>query len=126
MCDVVKPLDDLLLAFYYSLTMYSIGIILTVTIGRIYQPIVIICGLIILTPLTLLFTDIENNYVEIFYGLICPLFNGIVGLLHGYNFKNTFSLNKIRLGGGDDEKLGEILKNKEKESQSDIWCCCIK
>lgn len=121
MSIILRPMSENLLAFYYSLTMYSIGIIISVATGKIDSSYIIITLLVIITPLTLLFTSIENEYIDIYYGLICPLINGIIGACHGYYLKIVFSFNRIKIG---NDKLGDIIKTSQNDTHTDKCCCC--
>jgi hypothetical protein len=122
--DTLKPIDNVLLSFYYSLTSYSIGIILPIVTrkeDRILNFLVMIV-VIILTPLTLLFTDIENRYIDEFYLLLCPLFNGIIGIAHGHYLRKIFSLNLIKIG---DDKLGDIIRIKYDDNINKYFFCLL-
>jgi hypothetical protein len=77
--------------------------------------------IVIITPLTLLFTDFKNVTVNYIYLIICPLINGIIGTYHGYYFSHLFNINKIFVG---EDRLGIIVRNIE-ERDKDL-CCCIE
>lgn len=116
----LTPIGNDLLIYYYSLTSYSIGILLSIITGRFFITYCILSVIVIITPLTLLFTDFKNITVNYIYLIICPLINGIIGTYHGYSLSHLFNINKIFVG---EDRLGNIVRNIEKDKN---LCCCIE
>ena len=90
MNETLKPMDDMRLGYYYILLAYSFGLIFNTIFLNIYKTISLLFCIILLAPLTLMFTDNENYYTNIIITLLFPALYGLLGIFESYLLKFLF------------------------------------
>jgi hypothetical protein len=116
MNETLKPMDDIRLRFYYALMSYSIGLISFISIQNPFTVLVLDLLIIIITPLTLLFTDEENIYVEITITIIFPTLTLLLGIFKGYIFIKIYNYYFIKKNTDDNTNIADddVVKKKSK------------
>jgi hypothetical protein len=112
--ETLKPMDDMRLGYYYILLAYSFGLIFNTLFLNIYKTISLLFCIIILAPLTLMFTDNENYYTNIIITLLFPALYGLLGILESYLLKFLF-LKQIEKEYEKEAIKEEELEEKRKE-----------
>lgn len=124
MNETLKPMDSIRLGYFTSLLAYSYGIIFYVYFKNFFISLTLLYSILLLLPLTLLITDIENIYTEYITTGSIPMFIGVIGVLNGYlivlTINTEFTEKKFLLvesNNKDEENNNNSDKEDEKEEE---------